>query len=215
MNSIFEFFRNYSDANYILQVGGLALVTLIVYMENGFFFAFFLPGDYLLFLAGMFASSGQLPFPITLVSACIVGAAICGSFTGYLFGKFLGDNLQSRKDTWYFKKEYLTRSKDFFEKHGGKALILARFMPVIRTFSPIIVGMIKMPLSRFTIFNIAGALAWGVTLPCAGYYLGEAFPWLREHVELIILFFLSITTFAVIRTYLGVKNAPKEEKQPE
>ena len=213
MDSVFEFFRNYTDANYILQVGGLVLVTLIVFMENGLFFAFFLPGDYLLFLAGMFASSGQLPFPIYLVSGCIVLAAIAGSFTGYFTGKFLGTNLQNRKDTWYFKKEFLTRSQDFFEKQGGRALILARFMPVIRTFSPIIVGMIKMPLSKFAVYNIIGGVAWGIALPFAGYYLGESFPWLREHVELIILFFLSITTFAVIRTYLGVRNEKKEEEK--
>ncbi|MBC8112106.1 MAG: DedA family protein [Verrucomicrobia bacterium] len=206
MNDIIEFFRFLLNSEEIISVGGIILVTLIVYLENGFFFAFFLPGDYLLFLAGVFCSAEKIKVPIGLVVIYIVSAAFLGSFTGYFIGKFLGKNLESRKDTWYFKKEYLERSSLFFLKYGGRALIAARFMPVIRTFSPLVVGMINMPVQRFAWYNFLGALAWGSSLPLLGYFLGEVFPQLADYVEYIIFFFLAVTTFAVVRTYLSTRK---------
>jgi membrane-associated protein len=184
-SGIVDFFKFLLNSEEIIQYGGLALIVLIVYAENGLFFAFFLPGDYLLFLAGLFASSGQLNFPISTVSSSIVGAAILGSYTGYFFGKLLGKNLDNRKDSLFFKKRYMEQSRTFFAKYGGKALVL-------RTF---------------TLYNVAGALAWGVSLPVAGYYLGERFPAIINYVEYIILFFISITTIALIRTFIQMRRS--------
>ena len=210
-SGIAEFFKILLDSKDIINYGGLALVVLIVYMENGMFFAFFLPGDYLLFLAGLFASSGQLDFSITLISSSIVAAAILGSYTGYFFGRLLGKNLEHRKDSLFFKKEYLERSRVFFGKYGGKALILARFMPIVRTFSPIVAGTIHMNIRTFSLYNILGALAWGVSLPVAGYYLGQRFPQIINYVEYIIIFFIGITSIALIRTFIGMKKKKKEQ----
>lgn len=210
-SAIAEFFRFLLDSEDIINYGGLALIILIVYMENGLFFAFFLPGDYLLFLAGLFGSTGQLDFSITIISSTIVIAAILGSYTGYYFGRLLGINLERRKDSLFFKKKYLERSRIFFEKYGGKALILARFMPIVRTFSPIVAGTIHMNISTFSLYNVLGALAWGVSLPVAGYYLGQQFPGIIHYVEYIILFFIGITSIALIRTLIGMKRGSKKQ----
>jgi membrane-associated protein len=206
MQSISEFFRFISNSEDIISYGGLALVTLIVYMENGLFFAFFLPGDYLLFLAGLFTSTGQLQFPIAVVAGCIVAAAVAGSFTGYFFGRFLGTKLENRPDSFFFKRANLERSRTFFEKYGGRALVLARFMPIVRTFSPIVAGTIKMPVQEFALFNVLGGMAWGISLPVLGYLLGRTFPEIIHYVQYIILFFLAITTFAVVRGYLAMRK---------
>jgi membrane-associated protein len=209
-SGIAEFFKFLLDSEDIINYGGLALIVLIVYMENGFFFAFFLPGDYLLFLAGLFASTGKLDFSITIISSSIVAAAILGCYTGYFFGRLLGKNLERRKDSLFFKKEYLVRSRVFFAKYGGKALILARFMPIVRTFSPIVAGTILMNIRTFSLYNVLGALAWGVSLPVAGYYLGQQFPQIINYVEYIIVFFIGITSIALIRTLIGMKKKKEQ-----
>ncbi len=206
MDSILDFFRLLLDSKEIIQYGGLVLVTIIVFAENAFFFAFFLPGDYLLFLAGLFCSSRQLDFPILMVIVCIVGAAVIGSYVGYYFGRALGKGLETRPDSFFFKKRHLDQSRAFFAKHGGKALILARFMPVVRTFSPIVVGTIQMPVPMFSFYNIVGGIIWGTSLPLAGYTLGHSFPQIINYVHYIIIFFLAITTFALIRTWLSVRK---------
>lgn len=217
-SSIGEFFRFLLDSEDIINYGGLALIILIVYMENGMFFAFFLPGDYLLFLAGLFGSTGQLNFSITIISSSIIIAAILGSYTGYFFGRLLGRNLEQKKDSLFFKKKYLERSRVFFGKYGGKALILARFMPIVRTFSPIVAGTIHMNIRTFSLYNVLGALAWGISLPVGGYYLGQRFPQIINYVEYIIIFFIGITSIALIRTLIGMKrnskNKPPEDKIP-
>jgi len=209
MHEFWENITKLADAQQIIHKGGFYLILFVVFAETGLFFGFFLPGDYLLFLAGLFCSTKQLDFPIFIVALSIALSAIAGSFMGYYFGKFLGNNLENRKNSWFFKKENLEKSKEFFTKFGGRALILARFMPIIRTFSPIIAGTIKMNLSSFTLYNIIGGMAWGITLPVAGYFLGQAFPQIINYVHWIIIFFLAITTFAVIKTYFSVKKNSK------
>lgn len=212
-SGIADFFKFLLDSEDIIRYGGLALITLIVFAENGFFFAFFLPGDYLLFLAGLFCSTGQLNFPIATVASLIVLAAIAGSYTGYLSGRLIGQGFENRPDSLFFKKSNLERSKAFFNKYGGRALVLARFMPIVRTFSPIIAGTIRMPLRTFSLYNVIGGLAWGISLPLAGYFLGRRFPQIIDYVEYIILFFISITSIALIRTLIGMRRN-QAEKQP-
>lgn len=214
-SSFKEFFQFLLNSEEIIRYGGLALVTLIVFAENGLFFAFFLPGDYLLFLAGLFTSSRQLDWPITVVMACIVFAAILGSLVGYYFGMALGHNLEDRKESFFFKKKNLEQSRAFFAKYGGRALVLARFMPVVRTFSPIIAGTIRMPFRSFMLYNILGGIFWGVSLPLAGFYLGQSFPGIIDYVEWIIVFFLAVTSFALIRTIVKVRRGRKEQPNTE
>lgn len=210
-SSLRDFFQFLLDSEEIIRYGGLALVVLIVFAENGLFFAFFLPGDYLLFLAGLFTSTQQLNWPITIVIGCIVFAAVLGSLVGYFFGMALGQNLEHRPDSFFFKRRHLEQSRKFFTKYGGRALVLARFMPIVRTFSPIIAGTIRMPFRSFMFYNILGGALWGVSLPLMGYYLGQTFPGIINYVEWIIVFFLTITTAALIRTVVQMR---KERKEP-
>ncbi|MDJ1479081.1 VTT domain-containing protein [Cytophagaceae bacterium DM2B3-1] len=211
MNSIWDFFQVLLDSKEIINYGGLVLVTLIIFAENGLFFAFFLPGDYLLFLTGLFCSTKAIDFPIYIVVICIVIAAIIGSYVGFFFGRALGKGLETRPDSLFFKRKNLDKSRQFFARHGGRALIIARFMPVLRTFSPIIAGTIQMPIQSFSIYNIIGGTVWGTTLPLAGYFLGQSFPQIINYVHYIIIFFLAITTFAVIRTWFSVRKDTSEQ----
>jgi membrane-associated protein len=210
MDSLWEFFQVLFDSKEIINYGGLALVTLIVFAENGLFFAFFLPGDYLLFLTGLFCTTKAISVPIVLVILCIVLAAIIGSFVGYYFGKALGKTLETRPDSFFFKRRNLDKSRAFFAKYGGQALIFARFMPVVRTFSPIVAGTIQMPLGSFAAYNVIGGTIWGVTLPLAGYFLGQSFPQIINYVHYIILFFLAVTTIALVRTWISMRGRSDE-----
>jgi membrane-associated protein len=205
-SGIVDFFRFLLNSEDIIQYGGLTLITLIVFAENGLFFAFFLPGDYLLFLAGLFGSTRQLDFPLFTIILCIVIAAILGSYTGYFSGRLIGSNLEHRKESLFYKKRHLEESRTFFNRYGGKALVLARFMPIVRTFSPIIAGTIGMKLRIFSMYNVLGALAWGVSLPAAGFYLGQTFPEIINYVEWIIVFFIGITSIALLRTFIKMRR---------
>lgn len=210
MDSISEFFRFMLNSEDIIRYGGLVLVAIIIFAENGLFFAFFLPGDYLLFLSGLFCSTRQLDFPIYIVVVCIIVAAVLGSYVGYYFGRALGRGLENRPDSFFFKRRNLDQSRSFFARYGSRALILARFMPVLRTFSPIIAGTIRMPVPTFSLYNVVGGVIWGTSLPLAGYFLGHSFPQIIDYVHYIIIFFLVITTYALVRTWLSVRRQERE-----
>jgi membrane-associated protein len=159
-------------------LGPFATIGLffIVFAESGLLIGFFLPGDSLLFTAGLLASQGKfgLNFPVLLVG-CFV-AAVAGDQVGYLFGKRVGPALFRRPNSQLFKQEYVQRTKDFFEHHGPKTIVLARFVPVVRTFAPILAGVGEMPYRTFVRFNVAGGFLWAVGVTTAGYVLGETIP---------------------------------------
>lgn len=196
-----------SGVNHIINEGGLIAVTLIVFAENGIFFAFFLPGDYLLFLAGVFCGSFVLKIPIWLLMICIFIAAVSGSLVGYLFGKYFGERLKGQTDSLFFKKKNLEMTRDYFQKYGSKVLIISRFLPVVRTFSPILAGIVKLDFLHFMFYNLIGGGLWVVLLCGGGFYFGKSFPQIINYVHWVILFFLLITTLTVVRGYL---NARKE-----
>jgi len=206
MESIIQFFKLLLDSEEIVTTGGLVLITIIVYAETGLFFCFFLPGDYLLFLAGMFCASGLLPVPILLLITCIASAAILGNFTGYFFGKFVGQKLYEKKDSFFFKKKHLETTREAFKKYGGKALIIGRFLPIVRTFAPILAGTADMKLSVFSFYNSIGAILWVLIICYGGYELGHQFPGMVNYVEYIILGFLLITSATVIRSYFSIRK---------
>jgi len=210
MNEVMEFFRFILNSEEIISKGGLILVTLIVYAETGLFFCFFLPGDYLLFTAGMFCGLGILHVPVVVLLACILGAAVAGNYTGYFFGKYLGNNLVNRKDSFFFKKAYLVNTEKAFARYGGNALIIGRFLPVIRTFAPIISGITKMNPYRFALYNISGAVLWVLTLCLLGYFLGKEYPQILNYVEYIIIAFILLTSVAVINSYLKLRKDHSE-----
>jgi membrane-associated protein len=205
MEEIWAFIKSLTDSKEVIQTGGIFLIFLIVYLETGWFFGFFLPGDYLLFLSGVLCDE-YLGGNIWIVSGGIFVAAVLGNFSGYYFGKIVGRNFENRPDTWYFKKKYIESTREFLNKNGAKALIVGRFLPIIRTFAPLLAGMARMPLGFFVIYNIVGALLWVSLLVLGGYYLGKTFPQLGQYVEYIVLFFLGITTITLIKGYLKVRK---------
>ncbi|WP_031528939.1 DedA family protein [Dyadobacter crusticola] len=207
MNSITEFFQYILNSEEIIRTGGLLVITFIVFAENGLFFAFFLPGDYLVFLAGVFCGTGILDVPIGILLLCMFTAAVLGSLLGYIFGKYFGDMFENRPDSFFFKKKHIETTRNYFERYGSRTLIISRFLPVVRTFAPILAGLVKMPFVSFLVNNVAGGAIWIGSLTGGGYLFGERFPWIVDYVQYIILFFLAITTFTVIKGYL---NARKE-----
>ncbi|MFN3489360.1 MAG: DedA family protein [Emticicia sp.] len=210
MEQISEWFKYLMDSEELIRTGGLITITLIIFIENGIIFGFFLPGDYLLFLSGVFCGTKLLDVPVTLLMFCVFSAAVLGSLLGYVTGRFFGNNIQTRPDSLFFKKEYIINTHKYFEKYGSQTLIIARFLPVVRTFSPVLAGIVKMNFYKFMLYNVLGGLIWTIVLVGGGFYFGEKFPWIVDYVQYIIFFFLGITTFTVIKGYLNAKKGLKD-----
>lgn len=210
-----------------MEVGGVPIgiyvVLFIVFAETGLFAGFFLPGDSLLFLSGIYAEKLAAPLrfipetysDVTVVALAISLAAIIGNIFGYWFGATSGRGLYNRKDGLLFKKKYLYQSQEFFEKHGGKAIIFARFLPVVRTFVPIIAGIVHMPKSKFMLFNVLSSFLWSFILVFAGYYLYAFFNEefgidLKKHIETIILILIAITSFPLIMKAIKARRKSED-----
>jgi membrane-associated protein len=202
--SFLELLKTLTDSNAIVTVGVL-LILLIIYLENGVFFAFFLPGDYLLFISGMF-STEKLDTHPWLLALYIAIAAILGSLTGYIFGRVVGRQFLKRPDSLFFKYEYLVKTRLYFMRYGGKTLIVSKFLPVVRTFAPILAGIVEMHSRKFILNSALGSGIWAFVLVLGGHYLGVAFPDLAHHVEYVIFFFLGVTTLVLIRGMLQVRK---------
>jgi membrane-associated protein len=186
-----QLFHQLTDVQTLVRVGGLAVITAIVFAETGLFVGFFLPGDSLLFTAGALAAQGH--FSIVLLNTLLIVAAIVGDTVGYWFGRKMGPALFTRSKSLFFNPAHLRRAHDFYEKHGGKTIVLARFMPIIRTFAPVVAGMGKMEYGRFLAFNVFGGIGWVLSMTFAGYFLGQV-AFVQRHFEAVILgiIFLSI-----------------------
>jgi membrane-associated protein len=193
--AIMEWFRHLfhqlTDVETLVRLGGLTAMTFIIFAETGLLVGFFLPGDSLLVTAGVFAGAGQLD--IVHLNAVLIVAAIAGDTVGYWFGRKTGPALFRRPKSLLFNPDHLRRAHDFYEKHGGKTIVLARFMPIIRTFAPIVAGMGQMAYRRFLFFNVFGGALWVLSITLIGYFLGQV-PGVREHIEIVIVtvIFLSI-----------------------
>lgn len=209
---MWEFFQNITDPHQIVAFGGLALILIILFAENGVIIGFFLPGDSLLFFSGLITSTKPHLLEtdiVTLILSMIV-ASIAGCLFGYYFGYKLGAKAFQRKESWLFKKKYVDATRSYYEKHGGKTLIVGKFLPYIRTFAPIIAGVIRVPFKSFLIYNIVGAVAWVVSLTLFGFFLGEVIPSAESYLEFIVIGFIILTNGYVIRTYLRERKKRKE-----
>lgn len=173
------------DVEHIIQAWGLLAIVLIVFIESGLLVGFFLPGDTLLFGAGLAASQGQ--FSIFWLITLVIIAAVAGDNVGYGIGRRLGPRLFKKKDSILFRHEHLARAEKFYKRHGGKTIILARFTPIVRTFAPVVAGASKMPRARFFSFNIIGGVAWGAGMPLLGYWVGNKIPGLDKYIEIVLL----------------------------
>lgn len=183
---------------------GLIAIGATVFAESGLLIGFFLPGDTLLFGAGLLASQGT--FNIWLLIAVVVAAAILGDNVGYSFGRRAGPRLFKRKDGILFHQEQLQKAEKFYESHGGKTIIIARFVPIVRTFAPVIAGASKMPRGRFMIFNVVGAIIWGAGVTLAGYLLGQRMPWLSDYIDPVIIGIIVISILSAVAHLLKDKN---------
>lgn len=212
MQDFIDFLKQLIDPAWIYAHGGLYLVAFIIFAETGLFIGFFLPGDSILFVTGMLIAQHQSPFNndpanliywMSLISIC----GIVGNMVGYWFGKKSGHLLFERKDTWLFKKKHLLQAKEFYEKRGGTAIILARFLPIVRTFAPIVAGIVGMDRKKFFLYNVVGGLAWVVSLVLVGYLLGEN-EWVKNNLEKIIIGLVVVTTAPVLYKMVFSKKTP-------
>lgn len=179
----------------IVKAGGYVGIALLVFAESGLLIGLFLPGDSLLFAAGLLAGGGVLAYgPL---AAIVVIAAVLGDTVGYWFGKNAGEMLFTRPDSRFFKQAYVTRTERFYRKYGARALVLARFIPILRTLAPILAGVGRMPYKRFALYNTLGGLLWGAGIVSLGYFLGTAVPGIDRYIlplslAIILLSFLPI-----------------------
>lgn len=196
---------------FYIEHGGLWLILFVVFAETGLFAGFFLPGDSLLFVAGIYASSlANEVFAhnneyLSLIVLCVLIslAGIIGNYVGFTFGRKVGPAMYDWKENLFFKKKYLVQAQEFYDKHGGRAIVIARFVPIVRTFAPIVAGIVGMNKNKFFYFNVVGSIVWVVIMICAGHFLQT---WilnhfnfdLKKHLEVIVLGIVFVTTVPVI-----------------
>ena len=206
---MFDFLKQLTNPESIIHYGGLWLLLFVVFAETGLFIGFFLPGDSLIFISGLLCATKPhlLNISIFWLIILLISSAVTGNIVGYWFGKETGEKLFHKKDSFLFKKKHLETTKLFYEKHGGKALILGRFLPIIRTFAPILAGVIKVDFKLFMIYNITGASLWIISLTSISFFLGKEFPQTENYIGYIVIGLIVITTIPVLITYL--KNRKK------
>ena len=222
-----ESWKDLLNPEFYINNGGFWLILFIIFAETGLFVGFFLPGDSLLFVSGIYAvtiitetfgSTGSDFLDTTILASAVAIAAIIGNEVGYWFGRKAGPALYKREDSLLFKKKYLFQAHDFFEQHGALAVIMARFLPVVRTFTPIVAGIVKMDKTRFLIDNIIGAFLWSFSLIFAGHYLDKLFMDqfgidLKSHLEMIIIIIVLITNVPIIIKFFFGKSKQEETQE--
>ena len=199
---MWEFLKTLTDPQSIIQYGGLWLLLFVVFAETGLLIGFFLPGDNLILLAGILCKSKPelLNVNYFVLALLLTFAAVLGNVFGYWFGKKAGEQLYSREDSFLFKKKHLEATTIYYQKYGGNAtLILARFLPIVRTFAPIIAGLIKIDFVKFMLFNIIGALLWIFSLSSIGYFLVYFFPGITNYMGYIFVALIILTALPIIR----------------
>jgi membrane-associated protein len=193
MNVFTELFDRLRDLPALVQWAGYVGMFAIIFTETGLFFGFFLPGDSLLVTAGLLISQG-LPLDLVTLGLLLTFAAVAGDTLSYWIGRTSGPRLFAREDSLFFKRKHLLRAAEFYDKHGAKTIVLARFMPIVRTFAPVVAGAASMDYRRFWVYNLVGGVVWIWSMLLTGYFLGSRFPAVGKHLEKVILIviFLSI-----------------------
>lgn len=199
MQTLTEWFQRLRDIPALIQAAGYVGLTAIIFAETGLLIGFFLPGDSLLVTAGLLGSQGYID--VATLGVLLTLAAIVGDTVGYAIGKASGPRLFTREESLFFNRKHLIRAHDFYERHGGKTIVIARFMPIIRTFAPVVAGMGEMQYRRFVAYNVAGGVAWVWSMLFVGYFLGRWVPGVAAHIELVIVVvvLLSISPAIVAR----------------
>ena len=208
MHDIFEFLKQLVNPESIIHYGGIYLLLFVVFAETGLFVGFFLPGDSLLFTAGLLCSTGILVIHPFLLVVLIIIAAVAGNMVGYGFGKKVGPLLFKRKSGLLFRQEHLVAANEFYKKHGKKTIILSRFLPIVRTFAPIVAGIVKLELYKFFIYSLVGAFFWVNALVLTGYYMGKYIPGIKDYLGYIVIFLIVITSVPFVINSIKKKSKP-------
>lgn len=199
-----DFLKQLTDPESIIKYGGLALLLFVIFAETGLLVGFFLPGDNLVFIAGLLCATKpevmNVSFPLLLILMMV--AAIIGNMFGFWFGKKAGETLYKRKDSFFFRKKHVEITKTYYEKHGGKTLIVGRFLPIIRTFAPILAGVIKIEFGKFMLYNLIGAVAWIGSIGSIAFYLGKEFPQVENYLGYIFAALIILTALPIITAFI-------------
>jgi len=206
MQSLLDLLHQLRDVRAIIAWGGYVGLTAIIFAETGLLVGFFLPGDSLLVTAGLLAATTGV-FNVWLLGALLTVASVLGNSAGYGIGKAAGARLFTREDSLLFNKKHLYRAHEFYERHGGKTVIIARFMPIVRTFVPVVAGMGRMDYRRYTLFNLVGGLGWIWSMLFIGYFLGRYIPGVDQHVETVIVVVIILSLLPGIIGWLKARRS--------
>jgi membrane-associated protein len=206
MQTLLDFFHQLQDPRVLVQAAGYVGLTAIIFAETGLLVGFFLPGDSVLVTAGLLATQSQFGLNMWLLGVLLTIAAVLGNSLGYAIGRFTGPRLFTRDDSLLFKKKHLFRAQAFYEKHGGKTLVIARFMPIVRTFVPVVAGFGAMNLRAYTAYNVLGAVLWIWSMLFIGYFLGNYIPGVENHITKIILVVIFLSLLPGIITWARERN---------
>jgi membrane-associated protein len=199
---MWEFLKQITDPNSIIHFGGLWLLLFVIFAETGLLIGFFLPGDNLILLAGILCKAKPDLMQVSYLGlvTLMISAAILGNIFAYWFGRIAGQKLYTKKDSWFFKQKHLDATKTYYDKYGGNlTLVLARFLPVVRTFAPIISGVIKVDFFKFMIFNVIGGFSWIFSLTSVGYFLVQFFPKITDYMGYIFIALIILTAIPILR----------------
>jgi membrane-associated protein len=203
LDLIQSFFKTLYNVPELIRWGGMVGLILIVFAETGLMIGFFLPGDSLLVTAGLFAAKGDLN--IWWLNISLILAAVIGDAVGYWIGYKAGKALYSRPNSFFFRRQHLIATHEFYEKHGGKTIIIARFMPIFRTFAPVVAGAAEMTYRRFAVFNIIGGVLWVISMTLTGYFLGLAVPDLEKHIHIVVAVVIALSLLPAAIAWLKAK----------
>ena len=203
MEFFWNLFHRIYDVEFLVRTGGLLVLIIIVFTETGLLLGFFLPGDSLLVTAGIFAARGDLDL-ITLNTSLSL-AAIAGDTVGYGIGARTGPRIFTREDSLFFNRKHLISAKEFYDRHGGFTIVVARFMPIIRTFAPVVAGVGAMGYRKFVAYNIFGGIFWVMTTTLAGYFLGTLVPNIQERIHVVIAIVIVLSLLPAIIKFAGEK----------
>lgn len=207
MHALIDFLKSLHDVKTLIEWGGLSMIAAIVFVETGLFVGFFLPGDSLLVTAGILARTGHLS--LLWLLAVVPLCAVVGDQVGYVIGRKAGEALYHRPDGLFFKKAHLTRAHDFYEKYGAKTIVLARFVPIVRTFAPAVAGVAKMEYSTFVTFNVLGGALWTFGTILGGYFLATVVPNIDKRLHEVIIVVVGLSLLPMVYEWWAHRRAAR------
>ena len=209
MDQLLELFNRLRDVKGLVAWGGYVGLTAIIFAETGLLVGFFLPGDSLLVTAGLLSSQPEFGLNVWLLGCLLTVASIIGNAVGYWIGQMSGPRLFTREESLLFKPRYLRQAHEFYEKHGGKTIILARFMPIVRTFVPVVAGAAGMHFGRYTLYNVVGGVAWIWSMLLTGFFLGRYIPGIGDHIEKLIIAIVALSLMPIAIHWVKARRAEK------